>query len=219
MQADGVATIDARVARAVFECSSDLGDVTDGNHGVLCGLDGNAQHVPWVFNDAGHFDGEAALTVVETARRDQPVVAHDAVDNLIRRQLIGFQHRRVDDRFHQLFALARHVCGQDTRLSFDGVSKIQRDVIEHSLRNISDQVDLQNGKIGSGLLLHDGFFRIGRKLNLGAVNRLTGVQQRLIEIEVSIELHHHRTGVFRGEAVDLFYPINLAQLDLQRHDQ
>ena len=180
MQADRVAAICSCVARAILECSSYLSDIADGDHGAIRCFNRNAQHIPRVFNNARHFDRKTALTIVQAARRYEPVVPHDAVDNLIRGQLVGFQHCGIDDRFHQLFALAGHVCRQNTWLSLDGVAQIQRYVVEHPFRHISHQVDLQNREVRGGLLLDDGLFRIARKLNFGAVDRFASVQQRLV---------------------------------------
>ena len=175
MQTNGVATIHPGITGAVFEGAANLGNVANGDYGVARCFDWNAQNIPRILNNARHFDGKTPLTIVETARWNQPIVAHDTVDDLIRRELISFQNLGVDDGFHQLFTLADHVRRQNAVLSFDGVPQIQSNVVEHSLRHISDEVDLQNWEFRCGLFLDDGLFSVCGKFHFCSVHGFAGI--------------------------------------------
>ena len=119
-------------------------------------------------------------------------------------QAIGFQLRRVDDRFQQFFAIADHVGAQDFRQCFDLALQILRDLQQHALGNSrAADCNLDDRRGGGRHLLHQRLFCGPRESCLGLVDGGAGFEQRLTGVKAHIKLHNHGRSAFAGEGADL----------------
>jgi hypothetical protein len=112
-------------------------------------------------DDAGDLDCEAAVTGVDQAGRDQPVVVGDGAEHLLLGDAEAFQLRRIDDDLEHLLALAADVDVEHGGDELDLVFEVVRQMQQSALRHLARQRD-RDHRIEAGVELLDR-----RRIGLG----------------------------------------------------
>ena len=216
----GLATVVARVTGAILESPSHRGHILQRHYRVTGTADRQVEDIRGLFNHGGHFHRKAPFAGINTAGRDQAIIALQRVQQLLAGDAVGIECVRVDDNLEHLLALSLKRGGQHRGDGFYIVPQCQGGLVDAAFAGVlAYEIDLDNRKIVDREFAHKGLLGSARNFSLGTIHRLAHIAQRLVEILGDIKLNKKCRHAFRRCGLELQHALELAQFDFHRLNQ
>ena len=194
-------------------------DVADGDGGAVGRRHRNLQHVLRPLDQARHLHGEASGRAFQRAGGDQAVGGVEADDELVEREAVAFQQRRIDDDLDRLVARAAQLRRQHAGHLLDRVLGGARDLQHGPLRHLAGQRHHQHRIERQVDLLHARLVGILRQVALGLIDLGAHVGQRRLGIEARLELEQHGAAALVGGRAHFLDVADGLELGLDRPQQ
>ena len=179
-------------------------------------LDGQAEDILQLLEQAGDLDGEPAIAGVQRAGRDEPVRAADDLGDLAAVQAVALDQQRVDDDFDDLLAVAGDVDLQHGRDALDLVAQVAGKADQRALRHLAGQGHHQNREQAEIDFVDRRLVGLFRQIGLYPIDCLADILQRGVDIEAGIEFQEDVADAFEGGAAHLLHALDAAQLLFHR---
>ena len=147
------------------------------------------------------------MSGIDQASRDQLVVVVHNREDLLVRDVIGFQLYRIDDDLEQVLALALHARFEDAGVRLKAFAKLLCNPVKAAFGRVAVDVDNKNRELRGIEFGYDRLARFRREEALGHVDLVFDVKHGLIDIHVDLELKHQLRGAFsrkRAEGLQAF---------------
>ena len=175
LKRDGVGAVVARSRGLFLEGQADRRKIAQRDDAVAIGLDRQGIDVLRLVKGGGDLDGECALRGVDLAGSNQEVVLADHIDQLTRRNVIGFESQRVDFNEQHLVALAGQLGVQNRVEALDFILKFLGDTDQGAFGHLSSQVDNNHREFGEVDLVDRILVGALWKLCLGGIHRVAHI--------------------------------------------
>jgi hypothetical protein len=219
LQRDRRFAVIARRAFAILEGQANVGQVAQGDHPVAIHLHRQVVDVARPVEGGRDLHRKGAGLGADVARRDQLVVVDHRVEQLARRDVVGFKPQRVDHHLDHLLAVAGERCFEDCGQRLDPVLQVLGGADQRALGQIARKRHDQDRELRKVDLVDRGLLIAHGELRLGLVDGVAHIGKRLGPIPAEFELQHQLGKALGAETGHPVEAVKALHLGLQRLDQ